>query len=265
MPNSGTSRPDNSTSRDTRIERHAFTSEKTMYVNPSAYTASSVAPPSCTQNCEKSPWISPVTPCPAFPRYAAAPTPFHPAPYVPSAKIPTATAPNHPQYPCTEIAPQGSSIFSTRSLKSTPRQTTTPAITPIITAEVGVTNAHGAVIATSPASMPLQAIVMSGLPNMKYHSSIAAADPATAARFVLIATTAMRRSVAPRVEPGLNPIQPNSKINVPLTTNTMLCAGNARGFPSGPYLPSRGPNMTDKAIAQNPPTPCTTLDPAKST
>src|SRR5271169_1904712 len=265
MPNSGTSKPESSTSRVTRIERHAFTSEKTMYVNPSAYTASSVAPPSCTQNCEKSPWISPVTPCPAFPKYAAAPTPFHPAPYVPSAKIPTATAPNHPQYPCTEIAPQGSSIFSTRSLKSTPRQTTTPAITPIITAEVGVTNAHGAVIATSPASMPLQAIVMSGLPNMKYHSSIAAADPATAARLVFTATTEIRKSVAPKVEPGLNPIHPNSKINVPLTTKTIFEAGKARGFPSAPYFPSRGPKIIASAIAQNPPIECTTDDPAKST
>src|ERR1700723_431796 len=202
---------------------------------------------------------------PAFPRYAAAPTPFHPAPYVPSAKIPTATAPNHPQYPCTEIAPQGSSIFSIRSLNRTPRHTSTPATVPITTEEVGETNAHGAVMATSPASIPLQAIVISGLPNMKYHSSMAAAEPGTAETFVLMATTEMRKSVAPSVEPGLNPIQPNSKINVPVTTNTMLCAGNARGFPSGPYLPSLGPNITDSAMAQNPPTPCTTLDPAKST
>src|SRR3984885_1813795 len=265
MPNSGTSSPDNSTSRVTRIERHAFSSENTTYVNPSAYTASSVAPPSCTYNCLKSPCSNPVTPCPAFPRYAAAPTPFHPAPYVPSAKIPTATAPNHPQYPCTEIAPHGSSIFSTRSLKSTPKQTNTPAITPITTDEVGVTNAHGAVIATRPASIPLQAIVMSGLPNMKYHSSIAAADPATAARFVFTATTEMRKSVAPNVEPGLNPIHPNNKINVPLTTKTIFEAGNARGFPSAPYFPSRGPKIIANAIAQNPPIECTTDDPATST
>src|SRR5271154_6098566 len=152
-----------------------------------------------------------------------------------------------------------------RSLKSTPRQTTTPAITPITTDEVGVTNAQGAVIATSPASMPLQAIVMSGFPNMKYHSSIAAAEPATAARFVFTATTAMRRSVAPSVEPGLNPIQPNSNINVPLTTNTIFDAGNARGLPSAPYLPSRGPKIMASAIAQNPPIACTTDEPAKST
>ena len=93
-----------------------------------------------------------------------------------------------------------------------------PASTPMMTAEVGETNAQGAVIATSPASMPLQAMVMSGLPKSEYQSSMAAAEPATAARLVLTATTAMRRSVAPSVEPGLKPIQPNSRMNVPVTT-----------------------------------------------
>src|SRR5208282_4167292 len=101
--------------------------------------------------------------------------------------MPTETAPSHPQYPCTEIAPQGSSTLSTRSLNRTPPHTSRPASTPITTEEVGDTNAHGAVIATNPASIPLQAIVMSGLPNRRYHKSIDAADPATAARFVLTA------------------------------------------------------------------------------
>src|SRR6185295_17628039 len=89
--------------------------------------------------------------------------------------------------------------------------------------------------------------------------------PATAARLVFTATIEMRRSVAPRVDPGLKPIQPNRRMNVPVTTNTMLCAGNARGFPSGPYLPVRGPRMRASAMAQNPPTACTTVEPAKST
>src|SRR5271154_1574975 len=179
--------------------------------------------------------------------------------------MPTLTAPSQPQYPCTEIAPQGSSIFKTRSLKRTPAQTRHPASTPMTTAEVGDTKAQGAVIATKPASIPLQAMVMSGLPNQRYHRSIAAAEPATAARLVFTATTEMRKSVAPRVEPGLNPIHPNSKINVPLTTKTIFEAGNARGFPSAPYSPSRGPKIIASAIAQTPPIECTTDDPAKST
>src|SRR5580692_10123949 len=132
--------------------------------------------------------------------------------------MPTQTAPSQPQYPCTETAPQGSSILRTRSLKRTPPHTRDPASTPIITDAVGDTNAHGAVIATKPASIPLQAIVMSGLPNRKYQISMAAADPATAARFVFTATTEMRRSVAPSVDPGLKPIHPKSNMNVPVTT-----------------------------------------------
>src|SRR5271169_5105028 len=168
--------------------------------------------------------------------------------------MPTLTAPSQPQYPCTEIAPQGSSIFRTRSLKRTPVQTRHPASMPITTDEVGDTKAHGAVIATKPASIPLQAMVMSGLPNQRYHRSIAAAEPATAARLVFTATTEMRRSVAPRVEPGLNPIHPNSKMNVPDTTYTTLWAGKTRIFPPGPYLPRRGPKIIASAMAQKPPT-----------
>src|SRR5580698_5285601 len=136
--------------------------------------------------------------------------------------MPTDTAPSQPQKPCTEMAPQGSSILVTRSLNSTPRQTRIPASTPITTAEVGDTKAQGAVIATRPASIPLHAMVTSGLPNIKYQTSMAAAEPATAARFVFTATTEMRRSVAPSVEPGLNPIQPKSRMNVPVTTYTIL-------------------------------------------
>src|SRR6202165_6130779 len=106
--------------------------------------------------------------------------------------MPTETAPSQPQYPCAEMAPQGSSTLITRSLKRTPTQTRTPAKTPMMTAPVGETNAHGAVIATSPASIPLQAMVMSGLPKSKYQSNSAAAEPATADRFVFTATRDMR-------------------------------------------------------------------------
>src|SRR5579862_1061406 len=217
------------------------------------------------RNCEESPCSRPVTPRPATPRYDAAPTPFQPAPYDPSAKMPTATAPNQPQNPCTDTAPHGSSTFRIRSFSSTPPQTMAPAIKPIMTADVGLTKAQGAVIATSPASIPLQAIVMSGLPNSRYQTSSAEAEPATAARFVLTATTAMRRSVAPSVEPGLKPIQPNSRMKVPVTTKARLCAGNATGLPSAVYLPSRGPRTTASAMAQKPPMACTTVEPAKST
>src|SRR4030095_6938286 len=163
------------------------------------------------------------------------------------------------------MAPQGSSTLITRSLKRTPKQTTMPARIPMTTAEFELTNAHGAVMATRPASIPLQAIEMSGLPKTRHQKIKAVAEAATAARFVLTAITEIRRSDAPSVEPGLKPIQPNSRMKVPITTKAMLCAGKGRGLPSGPYLPTRGPRMTASAIAVKPPTAWTTVEPAKST
>src|SRR5262249_33323716 len=127
----------------------------------------------------------------------------------------------------------------------------------------GPTKADEAVIATRPASMPLQAIEMSGLPNLSDQNTIAVAAPATAARLVFTAITEICRSVAPSVDPPLKPIQPNSRINVRATTNGTLCARNARGLPPA-YFPARGPKITASAMAQNPPTVCTTVDPAKS-
>src|SRR5438094_9089896 len=114
------------------------------------------------------------------------------------------------------MAPHGSSTFKTRSLSRTPPHTIAPAIAPMMTAEPALTKAHGAVMATSPASIPLQAMVMSGLPNRKYQTSSADAEPATAARLVLTATIEIRRPVAPSVDPGLDPSQPNSRMNVPM-------------------------------------------------
>src|SRR5438876_11654723 len=90
-------------------------------------------------------------------------TPFQPSPYVPSAKSPTASTPHAPHTPCTEIAPHGSSTCL-RSQNSTLYTTSVPATMPMITDAQGATNAHGAVIATSPASMSLQLIEMSGYP-----------------------------------------------------------------------------------------------------
>src|SRR5258707_15217392 len=91
-------------------------------------------------------------------------TPFHPAPYGPSAKMPTDSTPHMPHTPCTGSAPHGASTWATWSKNHTPTQTSTPAMTPITHAAHGATNAHGAVMATRPASMPLHDMEMSGLP-----------------------------------------------------------------------------------------------------
>ena len=46
-----------------------------------------------------------------------------------------------------------------------------PATMPIKTAELAFTKAQGAVMATSPANIPLQAIEISGFPNFRYQNS----------------------------------------------------------------------------------------------
>ena len=44
------------------------------------------------------------------------------------------------------------------------------------------------------------------------------------------------------VEPGLNPNHPSHNTKSPMTASDMLCPGMARGLPSRPYFPIRGPN-----------------------
>ena len=62
------------------------------------------------------------------------------------------------------MAPTGSSTLSVPSTKKTDQHTRTPEITPMRTDTGAVTKAHGAVIATRPASMPLAIMLGSGLP-----------------------------------------------------------------------------------------------------
>src|SRR5262245_60871927 len=154
-------------------------------------------------SCEESPKIMPRTPSePYCETISSRTTPFQPAPYLPLAKIPTEMTPHRPLIPWTEIAPTGSSIPA-RSQNQTLITTTTPAIAPITTAAQLSTNAHGAVIATRPANMPLQSIDGSGFIPWACKKTIVAKAPATPASIVLTTTTLIRRSVPDSVEPGL--------------------------------------------------------------
>src|SRR5213594_2219205 len=94
--------------------------------------------------------------------------------------------PHRPHVPWTEIAPTGSSTFRLRSTKNTETQTSTPAIPPISTADGAVTNAHGAVIATRPASAPLAIIEGSGFPYLNHMYSMAVMLPAAPASIVFV-------------------------------------------------------------------------------
>ena len=69
----------------------------------------------------------------------------------------------------------------------TDKTTNMPAIAPMIMALSADTNAHPAVIPTSPANAPLRDILISGLLNIFQAVNIAAIEPAPAARVVVIA------------------------------------------------------------------------------
>src|SRR5437867_4591904 len=91
--------------------------------------------------------------------------------------------------------------------------------------------------------------------------------PAMPASIVFTATDPIRRfplPEAPRVEPGLNPNHPNARMKQPVRTRTMSCPMRALDLPSRVYFPMRGPTIMDSANALNPPTACTTPEPAKS-
>ena len=93
--------------------------------------------------------------------------------------------------------------------------TRTPAITPMTAAIAGSTKAHGAVMATSPASMPLAIIPGSGFPVRHVVYSMAAMAPKAAAMAVFVATVANWMSVAANVDAALKPNQPKNRMNVP--------------------------------------------------
>src|SRR5437867_11874253 len=96
-------------------------------------------------------------------------------------------------------------------------------------------------------------------------NAIAATAPKTEAVAVFSMMTAMRRSVEPSVEPGLNPIQPNRRMKVPVTTKGLLCPGLALGEPFLLNLPMREPNKMATASAHQQPVPGTSPDQSEST
>src|SRR5207247_8166810 len=131
-----------------------------------------------------------------------------------------ATVPQTPETPCTATAPIGSSM-PIRSTASTPTTAITPDTSPITTAAHGATNPDAAVTATSAASTPFSIIEMSGFRSTTQAVIAPLIAPAAAARFVVSATYAKNPTrlpvMTPRVEPGLNPNQPNQRLSVPRT------------------------------------------------
>src|ERR1700740_1128604 len=98
----------------------------------------------------------------------------------------------------------------------------TPATAPMITAPNELTNAQGAGMATRPPSRALHIMAGSGLPVLIIITSAANRAPEADASMVFTAMMAIRLSVPDSVDPGLNPNQPNARMNVPNMTIGML-------------------------------------------
>src|SRR5210317_107306 len=164
----------------------------------------------------------------------------------------TASTPQIPTVPCTEMAPTGSSILKLSSITIEPT-TSRPPTAPMSVADSGAGDNGSAVIATSPASAPLSAIVRSAFPNQSQESNRANTNPPAAAIFVLTNTSATEfaspTSETLSSEPPLKPNQPSHRISVPNAASGRLDPGMALIWPFLPYLPLRAPSTMTPAKA----------------
>ena len=135
---------------------------------------------------------------------------------------------------------------------------------PIMTAAVGPTKAQGAVMATRPASMPLQAIEMSGFPKKRYQRSMAAADAGHGGE-IRVDRDYCDAQVG-GAERGAwveaHPAEQQEEGAGDDEDEVVRWEGSRLAVLS--YLPMRGPRIMARAMAQKPPTPWTTVEPAKS-
>src|SRR6056297_964133 len=175
-----------------------------------------------------------------------------------------------PQIPanrCTGMAPTTSSILNLSS-SGTVSTTMIPPTAPIHSAPNRVGASGSAVIDTRPANAPFSTMVRSGFLYSTCVRIRAVTAPAAAAMLVL-AKMRLTSDTSPTVpiascEPPLKPNQPSHRMNVPSVASARFEPGIGFTLPSLPYLPKRGPSTMAPAKAAQPPTECTTVEPAKS-
>lgn len=183
-------------------------------------------------------------------------------------KRPTASTPHAPHEPWTEKASSGSSTLKCL-MTLTDKVKIKPPKMPMMRALCFSTLPQEAVMETSPASSPLAKTVTLSSRSNQIVSMNAVSPPPTAANVVFVLTVAMANvfaPVAPRVDPALNPYQPNHSIRVPSTTRGTLCGLNSPFTSSRTCLnlPMRGFKMMHPTRPNTPPTMCTIPEPAKS-
>jgi len=178
-----------------------------------------------------------------------------------------AIVPKIPAKRWTGMAPTTSSILSL-SRSGTVKTTITPPTAPIQSAPKSEGARGSAVIDTRPASAPFSTIVRSGFLYMIWLRISAVTAPAAAAILVLakMRLTSLTSPTVPiaSCEPPLKPNQPSHRMKVPKVARARFEPGIGCTRPSLPNLPRRGPSTMAPAKAAQPPTECTTVEPAKS-
>ena len=146
--------------------------------------------------------------------------------------------------------------------------TNTPPKAPNNVACNGVGVEGSAVIATSPANAPFNAMVKSAFLNKMRARIRAVTKPPAAAALVFKKTTATALALSTlakaSTEPPLKPNQPIHKMNIPTVANGRFAPGIALTLPSAVYFPLRAPSNKTPAKAAAAPAICTIPEPAKS-
>src|SRR5690606_35384835 len=119
------------------------------------------------------------------------------------------------------MAPTGSSSFSL-SIKDTANTIITPAMAPIKSASEGFIWSAPAVIPTKPPRIQVKNMVKSSFLSLIVDVNIAATPPAAAAKQAVTKLKEVNAGSADKIEPPLNPNQPNHKINTPAVAKGKL-------------------------------------------
>src|ERR1700731_2589805 len=130
----------------------------------------------------------------------------------------------------------------------------TPAAAPMHSAPIGPTKPEAGVMATSPATAPVQMPITVGLPRNAHSTSIQ--TKAAAAVAICVTSIAIPACMpADTADPALKPNQPPHKSEAPMKVSTMLCPGP---------VSLRLPRTMHVIRPATPELMCTTVPPAKS-
>mmetsp|Transcript_20854 Transcript_20854/g.48195 ORF Transcript_20854/g.48195 Transcript_20854/m.48195 type:complete len:241 (-) Transcript_20854:711-1433(-) len=183
-------------------------------------------------------------------------------PIVWSAMNPNMIDPNDPPTACTPQTSRASSHRRRSLMHQTHHWHVTPENTPITIEAHGRTKPEAAVMMASPATDPMHAPSIVGLP-CHIHSTVLHATMEVPAESVVLTTANTACPPDVKADPPLNPIHPNQISADPSATNVLLW-GTCSRFLSSSLTYLLDPTTKSEAREVLPAATCTTMPPAKS-